>query len=245
MHRIIMSLCLVLLLCGCVKVDIGMNMEADGSGTFEEQVVVKKIGLAEAGLNDNVIDDMVSQLNITNDVTLEDIEVTIDNEDYIGKKLSFDYSSYSDLQDKLTTVFSNSANTDENTNDNVNKIAEYITIDGDMVHLDMPAETFISGIAGESQFGYDVDATFYLEMNDIEVESSNADRVTDSRFEWDLMDRSSNIEITFKRNRSYAWVAVIFLIIAFAGLVYLDRKGNNRGVNDKNEDEDKKDMEND
>lgn len=194
----VLSVLLVYLLCGCVKVDIGMQLNGNGSGVFEESILVAEGGLNEAGLGDQYLEQALSGLD-TNGVSITDTEVTENSIKYKGKKLTIKFSSYKGLEKSLRRVFKASDNTAENLNDDVNRITKYITTSGSTVTIDMPSETFLSGVAGESKYGYSLDAKFWLDMGDIDVISSNADSVDGTRYEWNLQNRKSNMQLTYKK----------------------------------------------
>lgn len=208
----LIPLLMLILFNGCVKIDVGLTMDGSESGTFEEQLVVVK-----GSLDTNLVEENLAQLN-TEGVNIEDVTLTEDGTTYEGKKISFKFNSYKDLQKKLITLFSGAKDNVENTNDNVNKIAGYVKYEDGNIILDMPAETFISGMVGNNKYSYGIDAVFFMEMNDIEVKSQNADKVDGTRYEWNLMDRTSNIQIVYEQGLSWFSALVILLVISILAL---------------------------
>ena len=215
---------LILALTGCVKVDVGMKMDGSTKGQFAEQIVVLKTGLAESGLTPSIFDSELEKLD-TDGVNVEDI----DGKEYVGKRISFEFSSFKDLDQKLSKVFKGAEDTLENTNDDVNKVGKYVIERGSEVELNMPAETFISGTVGQSKYSYSIDGTFYMDMGNLEVISSNADKVEGSRYEWKLVNRESNIKITYKRVSGGLLLGVLgglLLIVLVIVIMYI--KGRSR-----------------
>lgn len=209
-----------LLFTGCVKVDVGMELNSSGGGIFRERLTVEKTGLSESGLTDDTFNAELDNLDLSG-AEVTDIETTEDGKTYVGKEISFKFSSFKDLDRKLAKVFNKASDTVANTNDAVNQVSKYVTSEGAETVLNMPADTFISGAVGESKYNYGIDAVFYLVMPNIEVISSNADRVNGERYEWDLLNREDNIRITYKRASDFQLMLEAILVIFLLSLALL------------------------
>ena len=207
---------------GCVKTEIGLNLKDDGSGEYVEQVLVAKTGLEQSGLGENYLNEAMSDLDTT-DVLVEDVTTKIDGIEYVGKKLSFDFKNFDDLQDTLLKVFKRAQNEPENTNDSVNHIADYITHEKKVYRLDMPAETLFVGDVGDSKYNYTVDATFFIDLcdDDISIKASNADTINGTRHEWRLTNRNSNIQLEIELPKAGQEPSILVIILAVVLLVIL------------------------